>query len=250
MRITGVEPAWAQCSHGPEPCASAYSAISAYSFLPSEFLHGREGRTEVELIAWSTFCKTSRNFASSPTWCNLIWRVLIIGVFCNFTQLNKRINNTIAWICLNQLKRLNLTEEMRHYLIGRQYDSERAAYWYSVEHTENAEPMSRTTLRRLISGRIAQKNNVSQGTVEKYSRYSRAIDRRTYFSFCLFSTHILKSSVSVCVSFFSAFCSDKRAVPFGFFSYDTRITFLCLSKTFDPLRKFNYPETIQNSKHL
>ena len=164
--------------------------------------------------------------------------------------MNKRINNTIAWICLNQLKRLNLTEEMRHYLIGRQYDSERAAYWYSVEHTENAEPMSRTTLRRLISGRIAQKNNVSQGTVEKYSRYSRAIDRRTYFSFCLFSTHILKSSVSVCVSFFSAFCSDKRAVPFGFFSYDTRITFLCLSKTFDPLRKFNYPETIQNSKHL
>ena len=111
---------------------------------------------------------------------------------------------------------------MRHYLIGRQYDSERAAYWYSVEHTENAEPMSRTTLRRLISGRIAQENNVSQGTVEKYSRYSRAIDRRTYFSFCLFSTHILKSSVSVCVSFFSAFCSDKRAVPFGFFSYDTR----------------------------
>ena len=102
---------------------------------------------------------------------------------------------------------------MRHYLIGRQYDSERAAYWYSVEHTENAEPMSRTTLRRLISGRIAQENNVSQGTVEKYSRYSRAIDRRTYFSFCLFSTHILKSSVSVCVSFFSAFCSDKRAVP-------------------------------------
>lgn len=51
--------------------------------------------------------------------------------------MNKRINNTIAWICLNQLKRLNLTEEMRHYLIGRQYDSERAAYWYSVEHTEN-----------------------------------------------------------------------------------------------------------------
>ena len=71
VRITGVEPAWAQCSHGPEPCASAYSAISAYSFLPSEFLHGREVRTEVELIAWSTFCKTSRNFASSPTWCNL-----------------------------------------------------------------------------------------------------------------------------------------------------------------------------------
>ena len=64
VRITGVEPAWAQCSHGPEPCASAYSAISAYSFLPSEFLHGREVRTEVELIAWSTFCKTSRNFAS------------------------------------------------------------------------------------------------------------------------------------------------------------------------------------------
>ena len=54
VRITGVEPAWAQCSHGPEPCASAYSAISAYSFLPSEFLHGREVRTEVELIAQST----------------------------------------------------------------------------------------------------------------------------------------------------------------------------------------------------
>ena len=29
VRITGVEPAWSQTPQGPEPCASANSAISA-----------------------------------------------------------------------------------------------------------------------------------------------------------------------------------------------------------------------------
>ena len=56
----------------------------------------------------------------------------------------------------------------------------------------------------------------------------------------------------VCCFFILGFLIHIPDTPyrFGFFSYDTRITFLCLSKTFDRLRKFNYPETIQNSKHL
>lgn len=88
----------------------------------------------------------------------------------------------IAWICLNQLKRTDLTEEMRHYLIGKQYESERAAYWYSVDNTPiqpgegNKVIMTRTAVRQMFSGRIAEENNISKGTVEKYARYARALD--------------------------------------------------------------------------
>ena len=96
----------------------------------------------------------------------------------------------IAWICANQLGRRNLTEESRKYLIGKQYESEKiisrkqSIYRDSREDCtrlpyETFVPESGTRMietRKRTAARIAEENQISHGTVEKYSLYSRAIE--------------------------------------------------------------------------
>jgi len=97
----------------------------------------------------------------------------------------------IAWICANQLGRRNLTEETRKYLIGKQYESEKiisrklAVYQESEEDSEGLpyEPFNpmehfrNVETKRKTAQRIADENRISHGTVEKYSVYSRAMEK-------------------------------------------------------------------------
>ena len=96
----------------------------------------------------------------------------------------------IAWICANQLGRRNLTEESRKYLIGKQYESEKIISRKQSIYRDNREDCSRqpyetfipepgtrvVETRKKTAARIAEENQISHGTVEKYSLYSRAIE--------------------------------------------------------------------------
>ncbi len=94
----------------------------------------------------------------------------------------------IAWICANQLGRRNITEETRKFLIGMQYESEkivnskrnaRGLNQYSAEdypgddYTEYSDTWINS---HITAERIAQDNHISNGTVQKYARYTRALE--------------------------------------------------------------------------
>lgn len=99
--------------------------------------------------------------------------------------------SAIAWICANQLGRRNITDETRKFLIGKQYESEKivsrirnpkghnqhnakddSSRYIPNDTADEAE----SNYRHITSGRIADENHVSRGTVEKYAIYSRAVD--------------------------------------------------------------------------
>lgn len=91
----------------------------------------------------------------------------------------------IAWICANQLGRRNITEETRKFLIGKQYDSIKAAArinnptginQYSLGRGADEPEKDAAASRYGAAERIARENSISHGTVEKYAIYSRAID--------------------------------------------------------------------------
>ncbi len=92
----------------------------------------------------------------------------------------------IAWICANQLGRRNLSDEIRKYLIGKQYESERivsrirnpnGVNQYSVDKIKMSDTKNKKeNSRHNTAARIADENNISRGTVEKYAIYSRAVD--------------------------------------------------------------------------
>ena len=84
----------------------------------------------------------------------------------------------IAWICANQLGRRNLTEESRKYLIGKQYESEKAVSRKKNSNQGHSTTSIEPTKTRMKTGaRIAEENHISHGTVEKYAIYSRAIEK-------------------------------------------------------------------------
>ena len=105
-------------------------------------------------------------------------------------------DEAMAWICARQLGHRNLTEEMRKYLIGKRYEiekriarSENRPLWETIRKPDGTE-LSATELyeagkqssplksikKNPTAERISAEYHISHGTVEKYSRYSRAVD--------------------------------------------------------------------------
>lgn len=90
----------------------------------------------------------------------------------------------IAWICANQLGRRNITEETRKFLIGMQYESEKVVTRVrnklgKNQHSLDEEPvaeMDDVTCRHWTAQRIAEENNVSAATVQKYAIFTRALE--------------------------------------------------------------------------
>lgn len=87
-------------------------------------------------------------------------------------------HEVIAWICKNQLGRRNLTFQQKKYLIGRQYESEKAAHGGDRKSAEvkssgqNDQMISEQTTAK----RIADENGIGERTVRRAARYSRAVD--------------------------------------------------------------------------
>jgi hypothetical protein len=99
--------------------------------------------------------------------------------------------SVIAWICANQLGRRNITEETRKFLIGMQYESEKLAHslknargrnQYSEPDelpcatSESSEETKPSFSGHVTAQRIAQKNQISGGTVLKYAKFTRALE--------------------------------------------------------------------------
>ena len=84
----------------------------------------------------------------------------------------------IAWICKNQLGRRNLTPAQRKYLIGKQYEAEKARHGGD---RKSDEAKSSPQNDDLISGgktseRIARETKTSKAYVERAEKYAAGID--------------------------------------------------------------------------
>lgn len=98
-------------------------------------------------------------------------------------------DEAIIWICSNQMGRRNLTEEQRHYLIGKRYEAEKRMgapnpagnnqYQRSDEVAPKVwvQPGVKPPSRRMTAYRIAQEYHIGAASVEHYHRYTQAMDR-------------------------------------------------------------------------
>lgn len=90
-------------------------------------------------------------------------------------ELNDR-NLAISSICRSQIKRADLTTEYRRYLIGKLFIAEcsHAKLLSTAEQSGDKSYIYRTTD---IAVRLGSEFNVSYGTVNKFYRYAKAIDK-------------------------------------------------------------------------
>lgn len=92
------------------------------------------------------------------------------------------MDEAIIWTCVSQLKRTDLTDEARKFLIGRQFESEKIVFkatrppqrnQYSSPGRPpnvNGEGSHKTAIR------IGKENHVSYATVEKYGYFYKAVE--------------------------------------------------------------------------
>ena len=98
-----------------------------------------------------------------------------------FTTCEKAFANryeAIAWICRNQLGRRNLTPQQKKYLIGKQYEAEKASHGGDRKSTE---AKSSCQIGNLIDSqktceRIAEENGISSRSVCRAEAFSKAVD--------------------------------------------------------------------------
>lgn len=89
----------------------------------------------------------------------------------------------VIWICRDQLKRTHLSDEMRKYLIGIEYEASKLLnIIYSsgqkaagTQNSDGKEPKVEAS-RHATAKRIGTEHHMSWGTVRKYSIYAKAID--------------------------------------------------------------------------
>ena len=86
----------------------------------------------------------------------------------------------IAWICKNQLWRRNLTPEEKKYLIGKQYEAEKATYgaangFRGNQHIQVVSGQN-VHLPKRTGERIAEENGVNEKYVRRAEHYARGID--------------------------------------------------------------------------
>lgn len=92
----------------------------------------------------------------------------------------------VAWICVNQLGRRNITDESRRYLIGKRYKMEQIIGAHNAVGTNQytrkevrpkmlTEPLFDETACRTRE-RLGKEYRISHATVDKYGIYANAID--------------------------------------------------------------------------
>lgn len=87
----------------------------------------------------------------------------------------------IAWICKNQLGRRNLTPEQKKYLIGKQYEAEKATRGGDRDMARNENGQFTAKYQNDTRGgntgeRIAKQNNISRISVLRAEEYANAVD--------------------------------------------------------------------------
>ena len=84
----------------------------------------------------------------------------------------------IIWICKNQLGRRNLTPEQKKYLIGKQYDAEKAIHGGDRKSSSAKSSSQNGTLieNPKTCKRIAVENGVSKNTVIRAEEFAKGVD--------------------------------------------------------------------------
>lgn len=92
-------------------------------------------------------------------------------------------NDAIVWICKNQLGRRNLTPEQKKYLVGKQYEAEKACRGRGAgtirnENGQFAQKYQNDTIGQSenTGERIARQNNMSRISVIRAEEYANAVD--------------------------------------------------------------------------
>ena len=80
----------------------------------------------------------------------------------------KDIDEAGSFVCSNQLRRKDLTNSYRKYLIGKKFYYEEAIFHRDNKNIQN--------VKYRIAYKIGEEENISGGTVLKYNAYSTAID--------------------------------------------------------------------------
>ena len=80
--------------------------------------------------------------------------------------------DVISWICTDQLKREDLTNINKKYLIGKKYDAEKILVSRQLSSTNK----SHISGASIAAKKISEECNVAMATVYKYSAYSSALD--------------------------------------------------------------------------
>ena len=97
----------------------------------------------------------------------------------------KSREEAVAWICVNQLRRRNITDESRRNLIGKRYKMEQIIGAHNAVGTNQytrkevrpkmlTEPLFDETACRTRE-RLGKEYRISHATVDKYGRYDNAI---------------------------------------------------------------------------
>lgn len=92
----------------------------------------------------------------------------------------------IAWICINQLGRRNISDETRRYLIGKRYEAEKILGTRNPsgrnQHPEKEvngrlghKPQTQE-YQRITAAKLGEEYNINERTVRQYGNYSRAMD--------------------------------------------------------------------------
>lgn len=84
-------------------------------------------------------------------------------------------NAVISWICINQLRRSDLTPEYRRYLIGKRYDAEKDFRNANSDGTKIHRKPNETNAA-FAARRIGICYNISPNSISKYASYAKAIE--------------------------------------------------------------------------
>ncbi|MBE6980697.1 MAG: hypothetical protein E7437_00040 [Ruminococcaceae bacterium] len=138
------------------------------------------------IVVWKRYIIDGHNRYEICTRHNIPFEVIEMEFECK--------EAVLAWICANQLGRRNITEETRKFLIGMQYETEKIAVTkrnaaglnqYNLPESESSflydDDDEQESPRSIPSGhftaqKIAEENHISQGTVQKYAMYTRALE--------------------------------------------------------------------------
>lgn len=115
-------------------------------------------------------------------------------------------DEAIVWICKNQMERRNITEENRHYLIGKRYEAEkrisaringgRNQYSPLVDFPRMLGKPPNYDCKHGVAGSLGDEYHVSHATIIKYGRYAQALDHIAKIEPALIP-HIMSGSVHI-----------------------------------------------------
>ena len=114
----------------------------------------------------------------------------------SFTTCERQFDNrheALAWICKNQLGRRNLTFQQKKYLIGRQYESEKASEkFHGNQYIKVQSGGGQNVHHQKTAERIAEENGINEKTVRRAAEcsISRQLPRLCDFLVDLIQCHV------------------------------------------------------------